>query len=152
MCEYSLHMQRTRDAVIGDMLETCKFSGTPTRGLCSPSNPNVAVCLKPGTEVAFAATAVSAPPGILWWRRKRHHGTVAVFRKLDVDPVKFQQHGHTHTDALEFSGGETVLLTRLVIGQRVTVLQLPVEEFVEVPHHAVAVRRIEITEDAGSYS
>jgi hypothetical protein len=32
---------------------------------------------------------------------------------------------HMHHDALEFANGQIVLLTRLVPGQRATVLQLP---------------------------
>jgi hypothetical protein len=32
---------------------------------------------------------------------------------------------HVHHDALEFPGGQIVMLTRLVPGQRATVLQLP---------------------------
>ena len=141
MCEYSLHAQRTRDAVVGDALVTCRFQGTPTRGLCDPDKPHTAVCLKPGTELAFEKSVVSAPPGILWWRRQRH-GTVAVFRKIDNAKSFGIGRGEWHTDALEFAGGEVVLLTRLMTGQRVTVLQLPAE-----PVH---IRRIEITEDAAA--
>jgi hypothetical protein len=33
----------------------------------------------------------------------------------------------THHDALEFPDGEIVLLTHLCVGQRATVLQLPVQ-------------------------
>jgi hypothetical protein len=33
-----------------------------------------------------------------------------------------------HHDALELPSGKVVLLTRLLVGQRATVLQLPVEE------------------------
>jgi len=32
---------------------------------------------------------------------------------------------HVHHDALEFPGGQIVMVTRLVPGQRATVLQLP---------------------------
>jgi hypothetical protein len=32
---------------------------------------------------------------------------------------------HVHHDAIEFPGGQLVMVTRLIPGQRVTVLQLP---------------------------
>jgi hypothetical protein len=34
---------------------------------------------------------------------------------------------HVHHDALEFPGGQIVLVSRLVAGQRATVLQLPAQ-------------------------
>jgi len=34
---------------------------------------------------------------------------------------------HVHHDALEFPSGQVVLVTRLVAGQRATVLQLPAQ-------------------------
>jgi hypothetical protein len=44
---------------------------------------------------------------------------VARFRKVNHDQP------HVNHDALEFPGGQIVLLTRLSGGQRATVLQLP---------------------------
>ena len=44
---------------------------------------------------------------------------VARFRKVNTDQP------HLHHDALEFPGGQIVLLTRLCEGQHATVLQLP---------------------------
>ena len=44
---------------------------------------------------------------------------VARFRQVNMnDP-------HVHHDALEFPNGQIVMVTRLVAGQRATVLQLP---------------------------
>ena len=48
-------------------------------------------------------------------------GTVARFRHINVHVP------HTHHDALEFPGGQIVLVTRLCEGQMATVLQLPVD-------------------------
>jgi hypothetical protein len=49
----------------------------------------------------------------------RQPATVARFRQIDT------QNPYVHHDALEFPDGTIVLLTRLVQGQRATVLQLP---------------------------
>jgi hypothetical protein len=51
--------------------------------------------------------------------RRRIAARVARFRQVDKDQR------HMHHDALEFPGGEVMLVTRLVEGQRATVLQLP---------------------------
>ena len=53
MCDYSLHAVASRPARIGDQLITTKFPNTVTRGFCALEEPHVAVCLLPGTEIAF---------------------------------------------------------------------------------------------------
>ena len=50
MCDYSLHMVRTRPAKVGEKLITHDF-GTGTRGFAAPEDCSVAVCLLPGTEL-----------------------------------------------------------------------------------------------------
>jgi hypothetical protein len=52
MCDYSLHVVRTRPAKIEDKLVTSSFQNTITRGFAAVGEPNVAVCLLPGTEIA----------------------------------------------------------------------------------------------------
>jgi hypothetical protein len=53
--------------------------------------------------------------------RARVDHKVARFRQINMhDP-------HVHHDALEFPGGQIVLVSRLVAGQRATVLQLPAQ-------------------------
>jgi hypothetical protein len=52
MCDYSLHSVRTRPAKVGEKLVTHNF-GTGTRGFAAPEDCSVAVCLLPGTELAF---------------------------------------------------------------------------------------------------
>ncbi len=52
MCDYSLHNVASRPAKVGDKLVTTKFDFL-TRGFAAIGEPNVAVCLLPGTEVAF---------------------------------------------------------------------------------------------------
>ena len=53
MCDYSLHNVTSRPAKIDDKLVSTKFSCSTTRGFAAVGEPNVAVCLFPGTEVAF---------------------------------------------------------------------------------------------------
>jgi hypothetical protein len=77
----------------------------------------MAVCLLPGTEIAFAQQ-VEHENEVTHWR-ERIPATVARFRQINT------QQALMHHDALEFPNGQTVLLTRLVEGQHATVLQLP---------------------------
>ena len=53
MCDYSLHHIASRPAKTGDKLISTHFTTTITRGFADPREPNVAVCLLPGTELAF---------------------------------------------------------------------------------------------------
>ena len=57
MCDYSLHAVETRPAQVGETLITTTFRGTSTRGFASESEPAVAVCMLPGTELAGALGA-----------------------------------------------------------------------------------------------
>jgi hypothetical protein len=53
MCDYSLHHVASRPARVGDKLVSTNFLNTSTRGFAALGEPNVAVCLLPGTELAF---------------------------------------------------------------------------------------------------
>ena len=53
MCDYSLHQVASRPARLGEKLVTTKFPHSITRGFASVDDPEVAVCLLPGTELAF---------------------------------------------------------------------------------------------------
>src|SRR5712675_29389 len=54
MCDYSLHAMATRPAEVGETVVTTTFRGTSTRGFASEKDLSVAVCMLPGTELAFA--------------------------------------------------------------------------------------------------
>jgi hypothetical protein len=71
----------------------------------------------PGTELAFAGD-VKYQSQWLW--PKVIESRVGKFNVLDP------QVPQRHHDAIEFSDGSRVLVTQLMPGQRVTVLQLPV--------------------------
>ena len=119
MCDYSLHAVATRPAQVGETLITTTFRGTSTRGFASEAEPNVAVCMLPGTELAFAEN-VKYDNRWIWTREISFR--VGKFGAIDPDVP------HRHHDAIEFPDGTNVLVTLLSEGQRVTVLQLPVTQ------------------------
>ena len=58
MCDYSLHHVASRPAKVGDKLVTTQFNNSITRGFAAAGEPNVAVCLLPGTEVALSSIGI----------------------------------------------------------------------------------------------
>ena len=120
MCDYSLHAVRSRPARVGDKLRTRDFL-TGTRGFAAPEDANTAVCVLPGTELAFANAVSCRPRGLLGWKSRIVNHTTAIFRQINKD------NPHTHHDALEFPDGQVALLTDLLEGQEATVLQLPAQ-------------------------
>ena len=121
MCDYSLQYVRSRPAKVGDTLTTRDF-GTCTRGFAAAEDARVAVCVLPGTELAFSsAVTVANPRFIAGWKVGKLGHATAIFRQVNKhEPMK-------HHDALEFPDGRIVLLTRLSEGQGATVLQLPAQ-------------------------
>ena len=120
MCDFSLQSTQSRPAKVGDKLTTHNF-GTGTRGFSAPEDPNVAVCLLPGTELAFAKDVVVPAAGLFSSGELAIGQTVAIFRQINKDQPR------AHHDALEFPDGRVVLLTMLCDGQEATVLQLPAQ-------------------------
>jgi len=118
MCDYSLQNVKSRPASVGDKLTTRNF-GTGTRGFAAPEDPTTAVCVLPGTELAFSKEIACVSHGLLGWGSKTAVHKTAIFRQINKDIA------HRHHDGLEFPDGETVLLTELCEGQEATVLQLP---------------------------
>ena len=118
MCDYSLHNVASRAAKLGDKLVVTDFAKTITRGFAAVGEPDVAVCVLPGTELAFE-DHVQYHHALSCSGKARVNHKVARFRKVDLD------NPHVHHDALEFPGGEIVMVTYLVAGQKAMVLQLP---------------------------
>jgi hypothetical protein len=138
MCDYSLHAQATRPAQVGETLITTRFRGTTTRGFASESEPEVAVCMLPGTELAFADN-VKYDNSCTW--TKAIDFRVGKFGAIDPHIP------HRHHDAIEFPDGNWVLVTQLMEGQRATVLQLPVTS--HSPERVVEVRAaVDANEDS----
>ena len=120
MCDYSLHNVKSRPAKVGDRLTTHHFN-TGTIGFAAPEDANTAVCVLPGTELAFATAIRCNRLGLLGWKPKVLNHTTAIFRQIN------KHNPHTHHDALEFPDGQRVLLTDVFEGQEATVLQLPAQ-------------------------
>jgi len=118
MCDYSLHLIASRPAKVGDALVATDFVRSITRGFAAVGDPEVAVCLLPGTELAFEDHVQYDRAFSLFGRARVEH-KVARFRQVNMDDPD------VHHDALEFPGGQLVMVTRLIPGQRATVLQLP---------------------------
>jgi hypothetical protein len=112
MCDFSLDFVASRPARVGDKLVSARFDNSFTRGFAEFGVPGVAVCLLPGTELAFAQSVACREGSTI-------EETVARFRQVNLDKPNM------HHDALEFPSGKIVLLHNLSEGQRATVLQLP---------------------------
>jgi hypothetical protein len=118
MCDYSLENVTSRAAVKGEKLVSTRFANAMTKGFAGVADQAVAVCLRPGTELAFDDTVEFEKNCI---EMSRTHAKVATFRQINLDQR------HTHHDALEFSDGQLIRLASLRPGQIATVLQLPHE-------------------------
>jgi len=116
MCDFSLAAVKFRAAAVGDNLKVTDF-GTGTRGFGPADGEKLAVCVLPGTEIAFDA------PIRTYRIYENDQGAlssnVGIFRQVDKDKP------HTHHDALELPDGTIVKLNDLAINQTATVLQLP---------------------------
>ena len=118
MCDYSLHLVTSRPAKVGDKLISTSFRNSMTRGFASVEERNVAVCLLPGTELAFEKE-VQGETAFVFRSRPQLGHKVARFRQIN------KGWPNVHHDALELPDGKIVLLTQLCEGQHATVLQLP---------------------------
>ena len=107
---------------VGDKLLSTNFANSFTRGFTAVDDSKVAVCLRPGTELAFEQDVEfdhvfrCVIPRFGFGKTGQR---VARFRQINMERAD------THHDALEFPDGKVVLVTRLCPGQRATVLQLP---------------------------
>jgi hypothetical protein len=103
-----------------------------TRGFATTDDLNTAVCLLPGTEIAF-----DSPPRYrtgLWFGRKTAPSAAARFRQVDMHVP------HAHHDALEFADGTLLRVACLVERQWATVLQLPASAHHDALHRAADMR------------
>jgi hypothetical protein len=135
MCDFSLHHLKSRPAKVGDKLRTVYFN-TGTRGFASPDDRTTAVCVLPGTELAFSDEVkyAAAAFGFYSRRAKTANFRTAIFRQVNKNVP------HVHHDALEFPDGTSVLLTDVLEGQEATVLQLPAQP--KTPAEEVVQRRV----------
>src|SRR5437660_10059579 len=109
MCDYSLMHVKSRPASVSDKLRTTNF-GTGTRGFAAPSDPGTAVCVLPGTELAFnSEIAVYGACGPTQYK-------TAILRQIN------REQPHMHHDALDLTDGHTLLQTSVITGQLATVV------------------------------
>ena len=117
MCDYSLRNVASRPARVGYKLVSTSFPTSCTRGFAAIGEPNIAVCLIPGTELAFEESLKCESAYGFGYNRLPHR--VARFRQVNKDQL------NVHHDALELPDGQIVLVTKLAGGQHATVLQMP---------------------------
>jgi hypothetical protein len=133
MCDYSLQSVKSRPAKVGDKLTTYNF-GTGTRGFAAPENSTLAVCVLPGTELAFSNKVECVPAGLFGLKQRMINHTTAIFRQVRKDQPM------VHHDGLEFPDGQMVLLTDLYEGQEAT--QLPAQPKTPAEAEAEAQKRV----------
>ncbi len=115
MCDYSLQSVKSRPAQVGEKLTTYRF-GTGSGGFVgSDGDTTTAVCVLPGTELAFEEPVRLAFTMI----NDKVDGLTARFRQTNL------HNPYSHHDALEFPDGRLVTLSQLASGLTATVLQLP---------------------------
>ncbi|HWU89351.1 MAG TPA: hypothetical protein VN253_18950 [Kofleriaceae bacterium] len=95
---------------------TTKFKNSLTGGFAAVEEPTVAVCVLPGTEIAFEQE-VEYCHSLL--PNQKVAERLARFLQINLEQA------FVHHDALEFPNGKIILLARLCEGQHATVLQLP---------------------------
>lgn len=149
MCDYSLMGFPNRLALTGEELVVHRFP-TNSLGLVSPSNLiSLASCSQPAPvgfwsvlkgwfkiQTPTPVVAVCIPPG----SKLQLHGIPARLRdhlKVGLDEeVTFTQitsEAYEHRDAVRFGNGRELLLQRLIVGQRVGVLNVAGEPIRIVP-------------------
>jgi hypothetical protein len=121
---------------VGDKLVSTRFRTSLTRGFAAIGEPDVAVCLLPGTEVAFERD-VECDGVFRFFRGRSLKQKVARFRQINLDEPTM------HHDALEFPDGQIVLVTELRERQHGTVLQLPAPK--RAPSEAAPTERVPVS-------
>ena len=84
MCDYSLHNVKSRYTRIGDKLTTRNF-GTGTRGFAASEDATTAVCVLPGTELAFSREVACTASGFLGLGARKMNAQTAIFRQVNKD-------------------------------------------------------------------
>ena len=131
MCDYSLQSVKTKKAEINDKLVTTNFN-TGTIGFACEHDASTAVCVLPGTEIAFEEP-IKRSSQLYHPREFSDAGhKVGIFRQVNKEDRL------RHHDALELPGGEVILLTMLETGQRAKVLQMPAIIEERLPYYEAA--------------
>jgi hypothetical protein len=123
MCDYSIKAEKSRPAKVADKLTTHRFVGGSV-GFCAGGDTDTAVCVLPGTEIAFEDNIVFGyndvnDSNLSCWNDKRIGHKTAIFRQDHKDQERM------HHDYIELPDGSRHTLSSLAPGQNATVLQLP---------------------------
>jgi hypothetical protein len=132
MCDYSLMHLKSRDAEKNEKLRTSQFIGGSI-GFVG-TEPDVAVCVRPGTCLAFDAPAQAR---LGYYAEVKTYGVVGWFRQVE------KYNPSTHHDAIEFDTGEVIKLCFFLPDQSATVMLLP--EAPKTPLEAAEQERIPVT-------
>jgi hypothetical protein len=116
MCDYSLEMYRTRDAVVGETLETHRFTSGSV-GCVAPEDTGCAVCLNHGTIMSLAG--ISDHVQNTWGVADT---ATVTFVRTPVGP---------HHDAVRFDNGAVLTLQQLGPKIRIRVLNPAVDQIKE---------------------
>src|ERR1041385_8197860 len=100
MCDYSLQHVAHRPATVGDKLVSARFRNSTTHGFMAAGEPEVAICVLPGTELAFDSD-VEYRPQFLSFRNRKLTERVARFRNVNQhDPYSYHR-SEEHTSELQ---------------------------------------------------
>jgi hypothetical protein len=144
MCDYSLMGFPNRLAVTGEVLVVHRFP-TNSLGLISPSNLTPAVDCSKSRQTNFWATlkscfkgqttspvvAVCLPPGsklVLHDIPAHLRDYLKVSSTEEVTFTQLTANAYAHRDAIRFANGCELPLQHLIVGQRVKVLTVSLEE------------------------
>src|SRR5439155_11120274 len=97
-CGESVGVTRSSDAGLPSRcLASSRIEFSAHTGFAAPEDSTTAVCILPGTELAFSAEVICASFRLSGWRTISSR--TAVFRQIDKDVPQ------VHHDALEFPDG-----------------------------------------------
>ena len=97
-CATTACILRSRDQP-GSAIDWSPNFNTGTRGFAAPEDARTAVCVLPGTELAFDKEFQCARIGLFGLKVKTIEHTTAIFRQINKSEPR------THHDALEFPDG-----------------------------------------------
>jgi len=134
MCDYSRENDVSRDARVGDQLVTAEVGEHGCIGLVSPNDPDVSVCLLPGSRLKV----LGGVPHNLQSEMSISTGDRATFKMRDLPPNR-----HGYRDCLHFDvhvAGALVLIQDLLGGVEFEVLSVPADQ-ADVPDAPAAATR-----------
>ena len=134
MCDYSREGDASRDARVGDQLVTAEVGEHGCIGLVSPNDPDVSVCLLPGSRLKVIGNV----PQNLQSEMFISTGDRATFTKRDRPTGRSRYQDSLHFDAHVASA--LVLIQDLLGGVEFEVLSVPADQ-VDVPDAPAAATR-----------